>query len=702
MAAEPSATRKEALVVLGMHRSGTSAMARVLALAGAQLPAKLMLPGDGNTIGHWEPLDIQEFNDKVLDALDSDWSDTFGPRQAHQRKLPTRRYVSGARELVRSNYDGGDFIVLKEPRISILMDLWKEALAEEGYTASFIIMVRHPLEVADSLKARNGLVENRSLILWTQYMLSCEVGTRDSKRMFVKFDDLLANPESVLDRMETELGLQFPRRTWQSALEVQEFLRKEERHHRVDGPRTLNNFAELSRLYDFFEAASQGASLNTDIAEETAQWLSRLEMTVGPVLKKAEIELKTARGDADRTREDAASFQRELASLRDDFARRQSDLDERLTRAINDYEEARARAAEAEDAVAKYRRANAEAKVAELEGALSTLRAALDVREAEFIDRFNEASAEIRAANQRAADAMTGSEEVRRRVGELEAEIAVTGLREQALNDHLDQRNAEAEQARQRAEELAVSFAAARERANDLDAAMASIQMRLDHQEIDFAARLADKAADAEDARRAAETLGLAMTDAEAALVQSRLVEEELKRALSEATISASDAIQALSETRAALSETETSLSETTAALSDAKASLSETTTSLFETKASLSETMASLSETTTQLSETKVSLSETAASLSETKASLSETKTSLSEARASINRLDIEMRANTTRAASEIRSVQDQSAELARALSDAVIAREQIDQLSPAELMGRAFRRLFSRSWLG
>ena len=59
-------SRKEAIIVAGMHRSGTSAMARMLSLAGASLPERLMPPGPANPEGHWEPLDVTILNDEIF------------------------------------------------------------------------------------------------------------------------------------------------------------------------------------------------------------------------------------------------------------------------------------------------------------------------------------------------------------------------------------------------------------------------------------------------------------------------------------------------------------------------------------------------------------------------------------------------------------------------------------------------------------
>src|SRR5438046_10404908 len=82
-ASESATGRRRAFVVVGMHRSGTSAMTRTLSLLGAALPEHLMPAADSNPAGHWEPQSVTNLNDEILQALDSEWDDVFAfrPRQ---------------------------------------------------------------------------------------------------------------------------------------------------------------------------------------------------------------------------------------------------------------------------------------------------------------------------------------------------------------------------------------------------------------------------------------------------------------------------------------------------------------------------------------------------------------------------------------------------------------------------------------------
>ena len=67
--------RRGLIFVLGMGRSGTSAITRVLSLCGGSLPSRLLGANEGNPTGHWEPLDGLNLNEAFLRRFGSNWYD---------------------------------------------------------------------------------------------------------------------------------------------------------------------------------------------------------------------------------------------------------------------------------------------------------------------------------------------------------------------------------------------------------------------------------------------------------------------------------------------------------------------------------------------------------------------------------------------------------------------------------------------------
>jgi predicted nucleic acid-binding Zn-ribbon protein len=310
------AESREALVVLGAIRSGASAVARGLSLVGAKLPAAIVGDEDG-AYGPWEPQAVVDLNNKILTDLDSSWLDPFGPRGARDKPPLLDRYLDEAREALRRSYGAEQVIVIKEPRISILLDLWKAALLQEGFRISFVIVVRHPLEAAESLRETHGFIRDKSMLLWATYMLAAEHGTRGEKRVFVNYDDLLADPESSLEKIEAGLSLEFQRRSWDAVLDVQEEL-KADRRRRADRGRktTPPHLSGIEKLYDYFDAASRGQPWNTDIADEVGAWLANIEQSSGGLIK-----------DEERRRRIAEALAADLVQARDRFQERARDLE---------------------------------------------------------------------------------------------------------------------------------------------------------------------------------------------------------------------------------------------------------------------------------------------------------------------------------------------------------------------------------------
>jgi len=421
--AKPDKRQRQAFVVLGMHRSGTSAMARVLSLSGAALPEELMGPGVANPEGHWEPAEVADFNDRILAEMDSEWSDAFGPRDFRKRRFPVETYLDEAVQIVRRNYGDQRLIVFKDPRVSILLDLWRQALTQEGFRLSYIIMVRHPDEVARSLQKRDGLPYNQGLLIWSTYMLAAELGTRGANRVFINFDQLLSDPEDVLDKVEAGLGVDLARRTWDSTAEIQEFLKSEQKHFTASGSAsTLKKLEPIRKFYDFLQAASLGEPWNVDFTDEMAAWLGSLEQAVGPVLKHLERELRKTRKERDSAKDRESALSSETVT-----ARQQLEEHDRLhaaqrTQTQAEVAELRNRAEKLEALIVSERAAAADQQ-ANLLDRLAVHQAQVEATEAAAA-RITTLEAALTEAESAVAAAKSTAGEAQRREAELQARLA--------------------------------------------------------------------------------------------------------------------------------------------------------------------------------------------------------------------------------------------------------------------------------------
>jgi len=119
----PNGTATPAIVVGGMHRSGTSALTRALALAGADLPSTLMAPGSDNPLGFWESIPIAEVNDAVLAETGSHWDDVFGFSTRPEAAPLRQASIASIRQAMRAEFGAATLPIIKDPRISLILPM---------------------------------------------------------------------------------------------------------------------------------------------------------------------------------------------------------------------------------------------------------------------------------------------------------------------------------------------------------------------------------------------------------------------------------------------------------------------------------------------------------------------------------------------------------------------------------------------------
>lgn len=222
---------RQALLVLGMHRSGTSAISGVLALLGAHAPKTLMEPTKDNPRGYFESTKVMKANEQVLSAAGSRWNDWGQFNPAWFDSLVAEQLSDSLGEVVDEEYGTAPLLLIKDPRICRFLPLWIDALRDAGIEPRIVIPVRHPLAVARSLEVRNHMGRNRSLLLWLRHVLDAEVSSRQLPRVFVRYERLLADWPGSARRIATELGITWPMWSGDTELKVSDFLSNELRHH---------------------------------------------------------------------------------------------------------------------------------------------------------------------------------------------------------------------------------------------------------------------------------------------------------------------------------------------------------------------------------------------------------------------------------------------------------------------------------------
>lgn len=195
------------ILVLGMHRSGTSALARILGLMGAWIgDDEDLLPAHptDNPTGYWERSDVVTAHDRFLAEVGRAWDRVagFDWRQAD----PAARNELDARlRAIVAQVDAGDRPwLLKDPRLCLLLPAWRALLPN----AAALVVVRDPREVAVSmLQSHRGVYTSHFLLsLWERYLRSLLADLAGERALFVSYADLLADPVAQCRRLRDGLA----------------------------------------------------------------------------------------------------------------------------------------------------------------------------------------------------------------------------------------------------------------------------------------------------------------------------------------------------------------------------------------------------------------------------------------------------------------------------------------------------------------
>lgn len=232
------------LLVLGMHRSGTSALARVLSLLGCSLPSTLIGSNESNPTGHWESDVIRELNDELLDLAGRSWRDWRSIKPTFFDTLPVKGLAGKAASTIELEFGSSALFVLKDPRTSVLLPFWLRVLEVSKIVPLLLLPVRHPLEVASSLAARDHIDEGVAQLIWLRHLLASEYASRGMKRKFTTYDGLLDDWRGVAKSISNDLGVEWPRSTQTCDKQVREFLTPTLRHHKLE-PRQLERDERL-------------------------------------------------------------------------------------------------------------------------------------------------------------------------------------------------------------------------------------------------------------------------------------------------------------------------------------------------------------------------------------------------------------------------------------------------------------------------
>ncbi len=349
------------ILVAGMHRSGTSALARVLTLAGCDLPKTLVEAKPDNVAGFWESPRVVALNDEILASAGSCWDD-WRPFDRDWHESPAAEPFRGqALEVLRQEYGASRIFVLKDPRICRLLPFWIDALAGLDVRPCVVSPIRSPLDVAASLETRNGIDPCVAYLIWLRHVLAAEADSRGLPRAYVRYDVLLSDAPASLDRISRDLDLALPRREGSATeADIAAFLSPDLRHHRRGDDELLSDtdISEWIRnTFRILECWTRG-----DAARNDARDLDRIRTafdTAAPAFGRALAAGQEAGRECRRLARELLNISETLETTREAFRERDRRLDaqdQRLAENWKKLEGARRTVAERERELAAARR----------------------------------------------------------------------------------------------------------------------------------------------------------------------------------------------------------------------------------------------------------------------------------------------------------------------------------------------------------
>jgi len=423
-------------------------------MAGADPPKHLLAGDEFNETGYWESDRLWQLHDELLQDMGVAWNSLLAYPSSFFNSPKANRYNARIIEVLRDEYANSALFCLKDPRICRLLPLWMPVLKAEGIEASYVIISRNPLEVAESLKGRFDLHWSESLMLWLRHTLEAERYTRGRRRVFVTYDQVMSDWRSVLWRISERLEIVWPRRPSEIDVGFERIISDRLRHYRV-GDDKIDAREDVTEWVASTYRACVAAS--EDQTEEQIDVFDRVRHEIETADKAFEPLLVIQQIQRDASRAETAAAEARSAVLQaqaNEFVTRVEGRESELALA-----QARLRELEPAAADAVARAEQTAAQLGERDAELAATQAALTA-----------ARAETTGAQAQSAEFQAQANELVSRVEERDAELAVTQTRlremEAAAADAVARADQGAAQLSERDEQLAAAKA-------ELDAARA-------------------------------------------------------------------------------------------------------------------------------------------------------------------------------------------------------------------------------------
>jgi hypothetical protein len=196
-----------AVIVVGMHRSGTSAVARGLQALSVYLGKDFLDAQPENPTGYWEDKGVVEINERALKTLGLKWDDASPIAPERFRAFRIRMLRAAAARYIARTFGSQPLWGFKDPRTIRLLPFWQGVFQQCSVNDSYVVVIRNPRSVAASLFRRQAMDAAAAQRLWLIHMVPFLRDLRNRPMVVVDYDLLMLQPRAQLERIARALNL---------------------------------------------------------------------------------------------------------------------------------------------------------------------------------------------------------------------------------------------------------------------------------------------------------------------------------------------------------------------------------------------------------------------------------------------------------------------------------------------------------------
>ncbi|MGA8383660.1 MAG: sulfotransferase [Candidatus Cybelea sp.] len=279
--------RSRAVLLLGMHRSGTSAVARGLRALSVYLGNDFLDAQPENPTGYWEDKGAVALNERLLEALGLKWDDaSVIDRRGFERRR-VRALRRDATRYLKRTFFSSPLWGFKDPRTIRVLPFWQRTLRECEVDDSYVVVIRNPRSVTASLFARQAMDADASYRLWLVHMVPFFNDIVGKPFVVVDYDLLMRDPRAQLARIAHRLAVPFVAGDVEIDRFASGFLDPSLRHSLFEPHDFADGSAEAQlardaylRLYEL--AADRADGAGSSLLDSWAEFQARLSLILGP------------------------------------------------------------------------------------------------------------------------------------------------------------------------------------------------------------------------------------------------------------------------------------------------------------------------------------------------------------------------------------------------------------------------------------